>query len=751
MHKRQALIWLFFLCAAYSSIAALPDKPIYTSAVNPMRPLAVSADGEWVVYGDGSPQLRLVSAKSGKERPPITLPDRPIHISLSHSAQQVLVNTLCGGIGLVDISREKPEISWITEPRYNCIVSPQAYTFEYRPAAISPDDETFALYGPSPVGKDWKISTYSVKDRKPLATFPLSGSGSPQHVEFSPNNRFLLVIESAQREDKNRELSWNTVYSLWDLYSLQLHSRFSVRNARRPSYDAAFSLSDFSGEGWTIRQQNNQPVPELVRFPLQGCSAVATAPSALSLVGLGALSSEPRWAADSFGRWLAVARMATRQTGERQLVDIFDVSSSAADVQPKMIATLVSPGNISQMRSAPDGMSIWATLANGRLTQFDIPSVALQLQTVGAEPMQDYCVPADEAADARKIDSAKPTHVARKIIEIPISPRVVPTTCPASFRPEQITEADGSLFIDVGPELILFDLATGNEVRRIPAPLGICSLPMPEDGGFLTFQGDTVAIRSWAGGNRELVTMPGWKVGMISAGFNSAYSSIVFVNWMTANIDPTRRTGTGISAAYSLKNGKLIAQTTASFCPGGGDYPQFSCDRAMLQLSDDYIRQHTPFLTYTARVGDYHGLEVRQRNVSGEDMVIFRQGVKGEISEHGLPGEYADPPRMQPEARKSRTGHAQSSYRFNSRLTEPYYVGAHILSDSMVLGIKGATADLYDFRNRRLIATLDQKFLKTWVKPVWHEESSMLWVRADAIPGSRGEVLQGWRVEKVEP
>jgi hypothetical protein len=750
---------LFFLASSFSLsvqaerdvTAAIPannlvtQAPIIWSLNNPMRPLAISPNGEWVMYGDGTQKLHRVSTKTQQESPVLTLPASPMSISLSRSGQRALVTTVCDGVGTIDFSGTAPVISWIVLPHNGCTWNLGSYSFKYKPAAISPDGEMFADY--AYVEKVGKIRIFSTRDNKPLLDLPFAERGRLLQLEFLPGNRFLLIIEARSLGERGAILPWNTVYSLWDIESKQLRSSAKIRTAYEPSPNALLGMSHFSGEGWAIRQTIATDNPEFVRFPLRGCSTTPGAPNALNLAGMSVQPSMLRLAADSFGRWLALGRSVTSTPGKtevRHVVEFFDVSSTAQPSLTKPVAILFGTGEISQMRASLDGTTLWATLVDGSLERFDVPREALNLATARADPVKNYCAPADESPEARQIDSSMPSNTARKVYEksmydkpisyTPITDIDARNSCPrrfaSSYRPEIVGLADGTLMIDIGMELLILDPVTGNDIQRIPAPrsAGACAMALHNSRAFLIYQGDTLEMQPWSRERRTLVSKPGWKVALIGGGFSGEYQSIIYVNWKQNSADADSHGAPGIAAAYSLKTGELIREEAATYCKRT-DYPVVSCDRSVVKLSADDLKTYGEPQEYTASIDDYKSLIVRHVETPGETgTVIFRQGVSGDVP--------ADQPVIQVAVEKKS--------KKATRLIAPYYLHGFVLNDHLVLGIKGTSADLYDYRSRKLVATLNESNLDSDIEPIWHEPSGTLWIV------NRYYVLQGWRIEKSD-
>jgi hypothetical protein len=722
------------LFAASTAIAfAIASLPTTAAPSNSPHPLAVSADGSFLAYGDGTQHLVRVSAKNGQPTDIVDLPVAPVSVSLTRSARFAAFSTLCGGSGLVDFTGSKPVLTWLTETNYLCTQNPDESSSTYRPVAISPDGETVAQYGP--VDKVWKIAVSHLPDRKPLFSLPLAEHGVPLHLEFLPGNRYLLVVEAPGQIYHRAGTPWDINYSLWDLQDGSLRNRMAVQELREPTPEALLALSHFSGDAWAVRQASGRQVDEFVRFPLRACSTPDGAPQALSLPGLSDAADTWHWSADSFGRWLAIARTLKTADGPKPFIDIFDVSTQAPGGTKKLLARLPGFDQISAMQAALDGTKIWITLADGRLVHIDLPREALAPKPARIGSFDGVCTPANEDTEARQIDESRPAHVATKIFEIAPEEYVnLKLDCPFVHGPTILGTADGKLVRNFGSHLTLIDPATGQEIRRIDSPenSGICAESLPQKQAYLTAQGDTIALRPWDGPRRQIAVRPGWKIAFAAAGVDSRNGPFVFVNWEARQPGPDGKTPAPISTAYALETGELVAQAAATYCPGeAGNTPVVSCGQWEVKVGDAAVQKYAGKPEFEARIGEYHGLEVHQTDsATGEDRVIFRAGVEADTAKATAAA--PESPTSGGKRKKKKKAHM---------LAAPHFLAGYILNDRLLLGIKGTEARIYDFRNLTLLATLDEQLLDLHTVPLWDEKSATLWVM-----GRYGR-LEGWKVD----
>lgn len=718
-----------------SSSFLSPAKPWKTPPLNPFRPLAISANGEWAFYGNGTHNLYRVSTKNPGQRQTISLPASPTLISVSRSGQKVLFRTSHRGFGLLDFSIQTYNLTWINEPHGQYATSAgNTYKVEYYPAAISPDGEMYASFD-SP----WDaVTVFSTKDQSPLFSFPLAEikkSSSLLHLEFLPGNQFLLVVETAPTNDHSGVANWRTIFSLWDINTKQLHNSAEVASAYRPFPDALVGFGHFSGDGWAIQQTERDQAAEVVRFPLRDCALSPEIPKKLTVQEKPQLTSELKWATDSFGRWIAVSKPPKNLPGsaDKYAIEFLDVSR-VSPALGKPLFRINSSGQVNQMRASLDGTALWATLEDGRLERWDVPREALNLPAKRSQIPPSYCPSADESPKART-GNLSPAYQARQAIHVAATKTDFPDNCPPSFFHPKLQAADGRLVRDVGTELIFYNPSSGQEVERLSTPrkYGICTTTLEESEAFLTYQGDTVAIRTWNGSRRILDTRPGFKVALVLVDWER-YQSIVFVNW-ALKAASARGQAVGVSAAYSLKTGKLIKDTPAIQCNDGfkSEYPVVSCDRPVVQLTDEDLKMHGAKTEYIADIGSYGSLSVRHMQDSSEpSSIIFRHGMNG-----FAPISSADD--------EQEAGDGAKKSKKAGRRISPYYQHEILINDHLVLGIKGASSDLFNFRTRDLIATfpisIDYYF---GVRPAWDSKTKTLWVLEN-------DGLHGWQLEESSP
>ena len=178
--------------------------------------------------------------------------------------------------------------------------------------------------------------------------------------------------------------------------------------------------------------------------------------------------------------------------------------------------------------------------SGGEVLQIKVHAGALSLPKVESVVFSaGPCNIENEIAGARSIEKAHrllqplwtlqvvPLGDIRSSIEAKQAPKFTvssvaeePTVCNNSeAHGASFTMLDQTLWLDKYAELVQLDWTTGRVVKSLPTPRkqNVCSTPVPEAGGFISYQGDTVSFQSFeslssSGAKKQIVEVKrGWR------------------------------------------------------------------------------------------------------------------------------------------------------------------------------------------------------------------------------------------------
>jgi hypothetical protein len=213
---------------------------------------------------------------------------------------------------------------------------------------------------------------------------------------------------------------------------------------------------------------------------------------------------------------------------------------------------------------------------------------------------------------------------------------------------------------------------------------------------------------------------------------------IVFVIWMPRGPLGQDKTAEGVSAAYSVITGKLVNQAKVKYCNDNDSLPKLSCPqgRSAVTLNNQELELHGLNQKYFADVGLYQSLAVHEsQSPTAPETVIFREGFAGDALLDTVVDQFEKKVDLKAKVKSKQA----------ARLVEQYYLGGHTLNENWVVGLRGDSAKVFDFRSRRLVASIPEQPEFPWLRPLWNARDNLLWIVA------KQKGVQAWRIESKNP
>jgi hypothetical protein len=531
---------------------------------NARFPLALSADGNWMVYQDRKYLLHRVHLTHPNIKETIQLPTRARGISVSQSAQEVAVMTEYPCIAIVRFSpkagaskvKDTPRLSWVSSKVTNsherkCTIEPLSGVESAEPdrssflsglIAISSDGKRVALPG-------WPIHIFDIATGRILNRIPTEST--VLGLRFVDGDRKLLVVQAKMGEQWESPATGSDMqFAVWDLVKGELsnfHSTGTTGNLL--PFDLLWSFSETTGQLWAINTNG------LYWDNLEGKHDRARIkPYAVNLKSCGGdrqrgldLPAE-EWldfAADPLGRWVAVvegrwnktanrpeARLVVRDSRNGKQLAAWDTDSEIRSLTPSRDGNTLfarSSGKVNE-RDLNTTRITWTYSGGGKIVRFDLgpklKEIAPRPETLWAT---QSCLLEDELPHAREIQAdkrkrkllyeiglikGKPQDLANTETDVP---------CPGNESGQYplgsywgVSES-GDLWVDRWSTIEQINIRDGKVVKKLPTPRSstVCTLPLFDSQQFISWQGDTVTLRPFAdasgSANRKiLVKNPGW-------------------------------------------------------------------------------------------------------------------------------------------------------------------------------------------------------------------------------------------------
>ena len=497
-----------------------------------VAPLALSADGRWLLNVDARNVLHRVNLADPAQQRAVSLPTAMHMLSASRSGQKVAFATTKGCVGLVDFGtvagavtrttwqpaapvHGAPLAAWSDAPPTGCV--------EGLPGGVTPGHSIVALSanGRLLATRDEVVDTGTFQR---VATLPLADDGwtnrSVLKLRFVDGDaRLLIVTATFGAGDESIGDPSDLRVAVWDLATRSLQNLLSHENAALDTPHALFA--DFSPQTnvftWVDTQryrdgllQGGQaaslPPHDLVQAHPGSCDALQKVRFALSPDSASELVIDP------WGRWIAEVRpVVDAKPGDivAHLV-VTDIDSR------RVLSSVPLRQAIRGLVATPDGATILALAASMEVLSFqvDLPASTTPKAVAGAWDTA-ACRAEDEAAGARATE-----RVTRALPVLWTRPHAAPD-CLRGGRPASpFVMRDGTLWLDQGATIAQLDPASGKTLRSLPTPRSdkVCSVPVPTADGFVNVQGDTLTWRPFDGkapaaaGRRVIDTRPGWVV-----------------------------------------------------------------------------------------------------------------------------------------------------------------------------------------------------------------------------------------------
>ena len=545
------------------------DESALATFESRIAPIALSANGQWLVYVDSKNVLHRVNLLDSKQAQQMALPVDALQLAASRTAQKVAFSYAGGCFGVVDFGSPAlipPTLTWVSRSvadQSEPVPEPKA-SF----GSTQPDPKRCKEYdgrGVIALSTDGKLvanvnGVYDLEQQTQVATLPSSLDDIARRrtlgVQFTDSNRKLFLATASLGDGYEGGGGPSDMqFSIWDMASKGL---FNVAGGARQSqfvpemflhaYSAQTGVLHFvdASRYFEARQDptadsDAKPLLDVMQTNLHGCPTKTKRRAALTpwqWIG---------YAVDPLGRWIAGVRSLKGSAAPggrgRGFVEewvIVDASSGAT------LETTPLAESVTGLVAAPDGTAVYGLTAmqfdprtgqriagTGRaMLRFQIPAAALNLPKPEAQAFSPVpCQIEDETASARAIQKTERWLKPRWVLKVQ-SPdnirraaEIEPAVCYSmGYDASGWAMHNGSVWQDRYSELAQLDWATGKTLGSLPTPRKrmVCSEVMPEVGGFISYQGDTVTFQVFEGvagakPTKQIVEVkPGWYVYRVS-------------------------------------------------------------------------------------------------------------------------------------------------------------------------------------------------------------------------------------------
>jgi len=701
---KSALLILALLALGVANAAGPTDEEENIADVAMGRwPQQLSRDGEWIVYVNGQGQL-MRHAATGTHAlvQQIKVPRSTLLLSASRTAAKVALLNHEGCIGIATLTGDfkEPSLQWLP-PK---VIDPQAQDGLCPPSSFddNPRAQVDRQYGSSAIGLSADGSRLAVKGPQSVRIIDLARQKVVQeipvsdalfHLRFIDQDRKLLLVSAVLGE------VWEGIgspsdmqFSVWDLAKGELFQMHRTGpSSSLTGYDLQWNFSEATGLLWAVSTDGQRYSLETPGHPskllpirpyavrLKQCQAKAIRP--LTIPVEDAVGPWLEFAADPLGRWVATvepmtqgqksaSRLLIRNARQGELLASVPYGGELRSLTPSADGTTLY-GMLSGQPQTKDfemGRGAWNFVGGGEWARYDLPAKARQLpiEPDAAWPAQ-RCQLEDEEPSARDITvrqrSATPVFdvtltdlrgaqdkALDKTPEKANNLPPTPTTCTSDrlidYRNPRVKawgqSLDGAIWVDRWAHLERLDPHTGRADAQVPTPrsASVCTLVSYARQQFLSWQGDTVTLRSFSaeqglGARRVLAVKPGW-IAESAAWLNDGQ---VGVRW----IDPRRASaetgshepdGSALASVYRT-NDKLPApvlrEVRGKVVEGRGWFQQeegevaevgaFELTPDMLQRLEDEQRGASN-ATFVWERSHFGSVRARRRGVAGQPGAI---------------------------------------------------------------------------------------------------------------------------------
>lgn len=532
-------------------------------------PLAISADGRWVVHAGAEARLHRQSVEHGERAQVLQLPQRIVALDIAADGAVVAFADEHGCVGLVDFAEASvPALRWLPQHwdgnrrQLHAEAQPSACDAARRPAdaqawegasilaiALSPDARQLAVapwFAPLLL---LDTASGALRGELPGGVRGRELDGDPIALRFVDAGRRLMVVSAVFGEQyEAAALPSDLRFAVWNLHGGELQQLLRTRpESTLVASDFLHAYADVSG---TLHTVGNPSPASLDAEPLQWRST-AIHDCAGRWQVRHALSRRIRaLASDAQGRLLGLLS----DTG----TDWPEADGSLVQVRDAHTGELLQQWPVDDLLAdlvmSPDGRQLFAT-TRGRRAPGDVDAYEPQQPLQGGGSLQRFtldraqqattpataaewpettCPIEDETAQARQIAIATtPLRVAARV-DLPPSPRVQRyQRFPKSLRDDGLSlsppcedasivgvgdpngpgaewgvDSQGRLWIDHGDRLRQIDPESAEVLDERPAPRSPrrCAHPVFARDAWLAYEGDTVALRAFdKGGERQVL------------------------------------------------------------------------------------------------------------------------------------------------------------------------------------------------------------------------------------------------------
>lgn len=513
-------------------------------------PLALSGDGEWRLHVDSDHVLHRVSVRDEQLAQRFQLPLKARTLSASVSGQRVAFTSDSSCVGLVDFGSDgaaTPTLRWL--PSGPAVAPPQnADAPDHKVPGLPADhecggwldsmDRAIAL---SADGR-WLATASQVIDVDARHVVATLDAMHPYvlSLEFLPDGKKLLIASAVlgERWEAAAEPS-HLQFSVWNLQSGRLDRLISLDEHLDLGVPQAYFHSYSSATGLLFRVDAQRHLRAMAKAP-HGDDA----PLELVQTGLGAC--KPVWrpvfplvarewqsmVVDPRGRWVAGVRPASRSEAGRQgagdvveWLEVFDLGTRRLITKRPFVQSVYG------LVALPDGSAILGLtgpeidqfgfqqekegVATGEMFRLDVPLARVKRPQPMSAPWQDACLVEDEVKGARTLQ--QPGRNARLLWSITATE--LENLCDyIQQETYSFLMPDQTLWMGSRAGISQIDPLTGRRLKTLPAPYKAkaCHLPVPQSGGFISYEGDTLVWRALeagvAVGRKVIDRRPGWRV-----------------------------------------------------------------------------------------------------------------------------------------------------------------------------------------------------------------------------------------------
>lgn len=533
---------LLVAARGFAAVETSPGLPMDLAArVQSRAPLALSADGQWRLHVDAHRVLHRARLDGAGLPTSVGLALTIRAMAVSADGRRAALVADSGCVAVADFDAAGPRsvrvrwldderlaqdaVAWTDMPAPRCLATPERQAeidnslhsgLGLAVVALSPDGRTLALRAGV---VDLAASRVALRLPEAMA---LRNEPWLLRLAFLADGRQLLAVSAETGWDQN-EGSYEAagdVAAVWELPSGRLLRLGPVASLQMP-------------KGPPAEMERN--LPQDVELT---CGAALTLPQSVLSAGTHTLS-DPR------GRWIATVAWDGNDYFHRGDTGAIGVARVDND---REFATFKLKQDVRGLAASADGSAIYglATGAAGALSAvtdgpgrlLDDGVVELRVPPPGLAPRAEAtaawpakaCGGAGESVDARRVTTTRTPLAA--VWRRPITGRYeartaafpdLPSTACTDYEDAHtvFVRRDGSVWLDEFTSAERIDPATGGTLQRLPVlrQRDVCALPLPAADGFVTWQGDSLTLRTFDpkdGGRRALDVRPGWRVASVA-------------------------------------------------------------------------------------------------------------------------------------------------------------------------------------------------------------------------------------------